>query len=196
MMQERSSAPRRCWRLPRGIDGPGALPGILGGKRGPLAIDFRANVAKTVQVDAHAGTVTSPSPSHAHANGRGPVHVNVHASGLGTRSMGRHEGSAVPRSRESRRLPLRHRLSCDGHTLRRRPATRRGQAARPAQASLHVDPAQHRDIAESCGKTSAPERARFLSIARGSALECGAILDVAVATGVLDPTPVRNARCF
>ena len=35
-----------------------------------------------------------------------------------------------------------------------------------------------------------PERARFLSIARGSALECGVILDVAVATGVLDATPV------
>ena len=30
--------------------------------------------------------------------------------------------------------------------------------------------------------------------ARGSALECGAILDVAVATGVLDPTPVGNAK--
>ena len=41
------------------------------------------------------------------------------------------------------------------------------------------------NIAESCGKTSAPDRARFLSIARGSALECGAILDVAVATGAL-----------
>ena len=50
------------------------------------------------------------------------------------------------------------------------------------------------NIAESCGKTSAPERARFLSIARGSALECGAILDVAVATGVLDPTPVGAAK--
>ena len=49
-------------------------------------------------------------------------------------------------------------------------------------------------IAESCGKTSAPERGRFLSIARGSALECGAILDVAVATGVLDPTPVGAAK--
>ena len=29
---------------------------------------------------------------------------------------------------------------------------------------------------------------------RESALECGAILDVAVATGVLDPTPVGNAK--
>ncbi len=34
------------------------------------------------------------------------------------------------------------------------------------------------NIAEASGKASAPDRARFHAIARGSALECGAILDV------------------
>jgi four helix bundle protein len=52
------------------------------------------------------------------------------------------------------------------------------------------------NIAESCGKTSAPDRARFLSIARGSALECGAILDVAVASGVLEANPVDPAKAL
>ncbi len=34
------------------------------------------------------------------------------------------------------------------------------------------------NIAEASGKTSGPDRARFHAVARGSALECGAILDV------------------
>lgn len=33
------------------------------------------------------------------------------------------------------------------------------------------------NIAESCGKTGIADRARFLSIARGSAMECAACLD-------------------
>ena len=34
------------------------------------------------------------------------------------------------------------------------------------------------NIAEGSGRFSAPDRARFFSIARGSAMECGAILDI------------------
>ena len=34
------------------------------------------------------------------------------------------------------------------------------------------------NIAESAGRTGAPDRARFFGIARGSAMECNAILDV------------------
>jgi four helix bundle protein len=34
------------------------------------------------------------------------------------------------------------------------------------------------NIAEAAGKTSSPDRAHFHAIARGSAMECGAILDV------------------
>jgi hypothetical protein len=44
------------------------------------------------------------------------------------------------------------------------------------------------------GKTSAADRARFLAIARGSALECGAILDVGVAIGAVDPSSAASAK--
>jgi len=40
------------------------------------------------------------------------------------------------------------------------------------------------NIAEAAGKTSAKERAHFHGIARGSAMECGAILDVIRLLGV------------
>jgi len=52
------------------------------------------------------------------------------------------------------------------------------------------------NIAESCGKPTVPDRARFLSIARGSALECGAILDVGVATGVIDDQQLPPAKAL
>jgi four helix bundle protein len=52
------------------------------------------------------------------------------------------------------------------------------------------------NIAESCGKVSAPDRARFLAIARGSALECGAIVDVGVAMGVIDDVYVASAKAL
>jgi four helix bundle protein len=50
------------------------------------------------------------------------------------------------------------------------------------------------NIAESCGKLSTPDRARFLAIARGSALECGAILDVAVVIGAIDNPSIQSAK--
>ena len=39
------------------------------------------------------------------------------------------------------------------------------------------------NIAEASGKTASADRARFHAIARGSALECGAILDVLLLLG-------------
>ncbi|MEN6624962.1 MAG: four helix bundle protein [Candidatus Sumerlaeia bacterium] len=42
------------------------------------------------------------------------------------------------------------------------------------------------NIAEGNGKRSPADRKRFFEIARGSATECAAVLDVLVATGALD----------
>jgi four helix bundle protein len=52
------------------------------------------------------------------------------------------------------------------------------------------------NIAESCGKISTPDRARFLAIARGSALECGAVLDVGVTLGIIDPASIPSAKAL
>ena len=41
------------------------------------------------------------------------------------------------------------------------------------------------NIAEASGRTTANDAARHFSIARGSALECGAVLDVLVAIGLM-----------
>jgi four helix bundle protein len=50
------------------------------------------------------------------------------------------------------------------------------------------------NIAEGNGKFSAKDRARFLEIARGSALECAAALDVLVARKLVAPEQVENAK--
>lgn len=50
------------------------------------------------------------------------------------------------------------------------------------------------NIAEGNGKFSAKDRARFLEIARGSALECAAALDVLVARKLATLEQVENAK--
>jgi four helix bundle protein len=50
------------------------------------------------------------------------------------------------------------------------------------------------NIAEGNGKFSAKDRARFLEIARGSALECAAALDVLVARKLATPEKVESAK--
>jgi four helix bundle protein len=47
------------------------------------------------------------------------------------------------------------------------------------------------NIAEGNGKPTAAERRRILSIARGSALECSAALDVMLAAGLIGEEEVR-----
>jgi four helix bundle protein len=50
------------------------------------------------------------------------------------------------------------------------------------------------NIAEGNSKFSAKDRARFLEIARGSALECAACLDVLVARRLADPERIEKAK--
>jgi four helix bundle protein len=52
------------------------------------------------------------------------------------------------------------------------------------------------NVAEGAGRRSAPDRRRFYSIARGSALECTAILDVMVGRAQLTLSDLRRGRAF
>ena len=50
------------------------------------------------------------------------------------------------------------------------------------------------NIAEGSGKWTAPDRCRFFDIARGSALECAASLDVAVVKKILRAEEITEAK--
>ena len=52
------------------------------------------------------------------------------------------------------------------------------------------------NIAEGAGKPSAADRARFHAIARGSAMECGALLDIAEIAGYVDEKQARDAKAL
>jgi four helix bundle protein len=58
------------------------------------------------------------------------------------------------------------------------------------RASLSITP----NIAESAGRTSPTDKARFIAIARGSAMECAAIVDVLLSMGVASIGVCRDAR--
>src|SRR4030042_6276411 len=49
------------------------------------------------------------------------------------------------------------------------------------------------NIAEGAGKTTVPDQRRFYAMARGSAMECGAILDACVALGLVDKSQSDRA---
>ncbi len=49
------------------------------------------------------------------------------------------------------------------------------------------------NIAEGSGKTTGPDQRRFYAIARGSAMECGAIVDACVSLKILDPSEAKHA---
>ena len=50
------------------------------------------------------------------------------------------------------------------------------------------------NIAEGVGKTGADDQRRFYAIARGSAMECGAILDAARLLGVVDEATRQSGK--
>jgi four helix bundle protein len=50
------------------------------------------------------------------------------------------------------------------------------------------------NIAESAGRTSPADKARFFSIARGSAMECAAIIDVLLSSAITPIGLCREAR--
>jgi len=67
------------------------------------------------------------------------------------------------------------------------PASLRDQIER-ASASIVLN------LAEGVGRTSQPDQAHFFAIARGSALECAAVLDLLRARGTLAPEAHREGR--
>ena len=52
------------------------------------------------------------------------------------------------------------------------------------------------NIAEGAGKTTAPDKRKHFAIARGSALECAAILDAAEILQIVDPTVVVRGNAL
>ncbi len=52
------------------------------------------------------------------------------------------------------------------------------------------------NVAEGAGRCSTPDRRRFYSIARGSALECAAILDVMAGRAQLALSDLRRSRAL
>src|SRR5262245_32140568 len=50
------------------------------------------------------------------------------------------------------------------------------------------------NIAEGCGRFARAEKAHFYLIARGSAMECVGVLDLALARGLVSPAGHRHAR--
>ena len=50
------------------------------------------------------------------------------------------------------------------------------------------------NIAEGSGRRTLPDKARFYAIARGSATECAAVLDLLLARGLVSPPAHRHGR--
>jgi four helix bundle protein len=67
-----------------------------------------------------------------------------------------------------------------------------GLADQLKRASLSVP----LNIAEAAGKISAADRSRYYATARGSAMECGAILDVCAALRAVDDERSRAAKAL
>ena len=52
------------------------------------------------------------------------------------------------------------------------------------------------NVAEACGKTTMTDRQRFFAIARGSAMECAAIIDICEILGILSPDVRQQSKQY
>lgn len=73
-------------------------------------------------------------------------------------------------------------LSLSARVVESMPKGNAGLADQLKRAALSIP----LNIAESSGKTTTPDRKRFCAIARGSAMECSAILDACRALSLVD----------
>jgi four helix bundle protein len=72
----------------------------------------------------------------------------------------------------------------------RLPSPYAGLADQVRRASLSI----LLNIAEGSGKTSGPDQRRFYAMARGSAMECGAIIDACMSLELVDPASANDAE--
>jgi len=86
-----------------------------------------------------------------------------------------------------------YRLAVEFQALAARLVPRRSQAVLRDQldrASVSIV----LNIAEGAGRVSPADKARFYAMARGSATECAAVIDLLWARGLVDPTLRRRTR--
>ena len=86
-----------------------------------------------------------------------------------------------------------YRVALEFRTLTPRLLPRRGYSALRDQLG-RASASVLLNIAEGCGRTSRAEKASFYAIARGSAMECAAVLDVLLAGGLIARATHRHAR--
>ncbi len=63
-----------------------------------------------------------------------------------------------------------------------------GDQVRRASLSISLN------IAEGSGKTTGPDQRRFYAMARGSAMECGAVIDACIALNMIGPDRAKDAN--
>jgi len=85
------------------------------------------------------------------------------------------------------RVAVEFQVLAAGLLPRRGQATLRDQLDR-ASVSIVLN------VAEGAGRFSGPDKARFYAMARGSATECGAIVDLVLARGLAPTLDCRRAR--
>ena len=72
-------------------------------------------------------------------------------------------------------------------------STRTLRAYRPTETGDYFDPL---NIAEGAGKPTDKDRSRFHAIARGSAMECGAVLDIMHFASLAEPKALTEAKAL